>query len=157
MLLLVALCVVELSRSLTPEPPPRQPQSAAPVDRLPDKRDRRPPLGPGLPERPVPRPLHRRISPLRRSRTLYYFVEHCPGSPSARPAGVRLREGTSLATRRLNQDGLENFFGMVRQANGGNYKPDCFKFRCAFRKAAVTNVMAPSEHGNCEPERCWCP
>ena len=58
----------------------------------------------------------------------------------------------SLCTRRLTQDGLENFFGMVRQVNGGNYKPDPHKFRCAFRKTAVQNVLLPSQHMNCEPD-----
>ena len=57
-----------------------------------------------------------------------------------------------LCTRRITQDGLENFFGLVRQVNGGNYKPDPSKFRCAFRKTAVQNVLTPSEHTNCEPD-----
>ena len=57
-----------------------------------------------------------------------------------------------LMTRRLCQDGLENFFGAIRRVGHQNDNPNPTQFREAFRKTAVNGVMAASEHGNCEPD-----
>ena len=55
-------------------------------------------------------------------------------------------------TRRLSQDGLENFFGTIRQVGHQNDNPNPTQFREGFRKTAVNSVMSASEHGNCEPD-----
>ena len=64
-----------------------------------------------------------------------------------------LREKLSfLLTRRLNQDGLENFFGVIRQVGRQNDHPNPTQFREGFRKTAVNSAMMSSEHANCEPD-----
>ena len=57
-----------------------------------------------------------------------------------------------MMTRRLCQDGLENFFGAIRQVGRQNDHPNPTQFRQAFRKTAVNSVMSASEHTNCEPD-----
>ena len=64
----------------------------------------------------------------------------------------QVKDSGKLFTRRLNQDALENFFGVIRQAGGDNYKPDPSQFRQAYRKSAVNSVLCPSVNGNCEPD-----
>lgn len=54
-----------------------------------------------------------------------------------------------LLTRRLNQDPLENFFGVIRQAGGFNANPTPFQFQNAYRKACFNNLLQPSRTGNC--------
>lgn len=57
-----------------------------------------------------------------------------------------------LCTRRLNQDGLENMFGVIRAFNGGNDVPDASQFRTAYRKAVLTRVLTPPASANCEAD-----
>ena len=43
-------------------------------------------------------------------------------------------EGFSyLLTNRLSQDGLENFFSVIRAMGGGNTNPSAAEFACRFR------------------------
>ena len=65
---------------------------------------------------------------------------------------LRASGQTSLCTRRLNQDGLENLFGVIRMCNGGNDVPDASQFRMAYRKAVLTRVLAPPASANCEAD-----
>lgn len=39
-----------------------------------------------------------------------------------------------IMTRRLNQDGLEHFFGIIRQMNGCYDHPDAVNFKYRFKK-----------------------
>lgn len=64
----------------------------------------------------------------------------------------RVKPHSPLCTRRLNQDGLENFFSVIRQVNGGNYLPDPTQFRHAYRKSAINSALRPSALSNCEPD-----
>ena len=54
-----------------------------------------------------------------------------------------------ILTRRLNQDPLENFFGVIRQAGGFNANPTPFQFQNAYRKACFNSLLQPSRTGNC--------
>ena len=54
-------------------------------------------------------------------------------------------------TRRLNQDPLENFFGLISQ-QGGNCDNPCIspiQFTRAFGKLFVDNILTPLSTGNC--------
>ena len=48
-----------------------------------------------------------------------------------------------LLTRRLNQDALENLFGVIRMSSGQNDLPDVVQFRMALRKAATNSFCWP--------------
>ena len=54
-----------------------------------------------------------------------------------------------LMTRRLNQDPLENFFGLIRQLGENCDNPSPIQFTRAFRKLFVDNFLAPLSTGNC--------
>ena len=54
-----------------------------------------------------------------------------------------------LLTRRLNQDPLENFFGVIRQAGGFNANPTPYQFQNAYRKSCFNSLLQPSHSGNC--------
>lgn len=54
-----------------------------------------------------------------------------------------------LLTRRLNQDALENFFGLIRQQGRNADNPNPFQFIRAFRKLFVDNYLTPLSTGNC--------
>lgn len=58
----------------------------------------------------------------------------------------------SLATRRLNQDPLENFFGCVRYNCGSNYNPTISQFIAGFKSAIITNLRQSSRNKNCEDD-----
>lgn len=55
-----------------------------------------------------------------------------------------------LATRRVNQDSLENFFGTVRQQGGNCRNPTPIQFSRAFKKLVALNFFAYAEGANCE-------
>ena len=57
-----------------------------------------------------------------------------------------------LLTRRLNQDPLEIFFGVIRQAGGFNANPTPYQFRNAYRKACFNSLLQPDRTGNCFPD-----
>ncbi len=42
-----------------------------------------------------------------------------------------------LLTRRLNQDGLENYFSIIRQRNGFDHRPTCYGFITAYKITMV--------------------
>ena len=54
-----------------------------------------------------------------------------------------------LLTRRLNQDCLEHFFGVIRVKGGHRDNPDARTFRMDYRQAAVDYL---GKNTNCEPE-----
>lgn len=57
-----------------------------------------------------------------------------------------------LSTRRLQQDALENFFGVVRQRGGQNDAPNPTQFRNAYRQASVNSLLQAPASANCEPD-----
>ena len=54
-----------------------------------------------------------------------------------------------LLTRRLNQDPLENFFGLIRQQGGNSDNPTPQQFCRAFRTLFFDNYLTPLPSGNC--------
>lgn len=57
-----------------------------------------------------------------------------------------------IVTRRLNQDSIENFFGIVRKQNGTCTHPDARQFGSSFSKLSILNIMDDCELFNCEPD-----
>ena len=57
-----------------------------------------------------------------------------------------------LLTRRLNQDALENMFGVIRMSGGQNDVPDAVQFRWALRKAVTNSLLLAPDSANCEPD-----
>ena len=57
-----------------------------------------------------------------------------------------------LLTRRLNQDGLKNLFGVIRMGSGQNDVPDAMQFRASLRKAATNSLLLAPDSANCEPD-----
>ena len=57
-----------------------------------------------------------------------------------------------LMTRRLNQDALENLFGVLRMSGGQNDTPDPTQFRMALRKCVTASLMMAPQTANCEPD-----
>ena len=56
-----------------------------------------------------------------------------------------------LFTRRINQDSLETFFGILRQCGGGRDNPVGLEFMSAFKQTCVNNWLTPTtSNGNCE-------
>lgn len=56
-----------------------------------------------------------------------------------------------LATRRLNQDCLENFFGLMRRKGGLNDNPSACEFENNYKQAFCCFITIPSKSGaNCE-------
>lgn len=54
-----------------------------------------------------------------------------------------------LCTSRLNQDRIENLFGMFRLQNGNNRNPTSVQFYCAFKKLFCLNYFQHSPDANC--------
>lgn len=58
-----------------------------------------------------------------------------------------------LATRNLNQDGLENLFGVIRQHGAANTNPTCHNFIAALKTAVLNRLITPHSGAlNCEPD-----
>lgn len=57
---------------------------------------------------------------------------------------------TFLPTKNMNQDPLENFFGLMRNAGGDNRTPTCYQFMNYFRRATCINIMSLSDGTNCK-------
>ncbi|KAF0294843.1 hypothetical protein FJT64_007534 [Amphibalanus amphitrite] len=57
---------------------------------------------------------------------------------------------TFMMTRRLNQDGLEDLFGVVRMRHGPNDRSDPTQFRHAYRKATASRILCARVTANCE-------
>ena len=55
---------------------------------------------------------------------------------------------TSLCTKRLNQDPLENHFGEIRQQGGNSDTPTPIQFARSFRTVFYQTYLSPS-NGNC--------
>lgn len=56
---------------------------------------------------------------------------------------------TFVLTRRLNQDGLENFFGTIRQQNGNCINPTAIQFQRTFKKLLCVKLFHSGTE-NCE-------
>lgn len=54
-----------------------------------------------------------------------------------------------LLTRRLCQDGLENFFGLIRKRGGLRENPSCSQFIDSFKIVAIQSLLKPSKAANC--------
>lgn len=59
---------------------------------------------------------------------------------------------TFLLTRRLNQDDVENLFGVIRHKGHNRDNPDSCQFRAAFRQVMVDQVMVQGNNTNCDPD-----
>lgn len=57
-----------------------------------------------------------------------------------------------IATRRLNQDSLENFFGSVRRQSGNCTNPTCRQFGCVYNQLSVLKIMDHCDTFNCEDD-----
>lgn len=58
-----------------------------------------------------------------------------------------------LNLRQLNQDALENLFGIIRQHSPTNRNPTCSSFMGAIKTAIVSGMTAPhSRHSNCRKD-----
>lgn len=57
-----------------------------------------------------------------------------------------------IATRRLNQDSLENFFGSIRRQSGNCTNPTCRQFGCVFNQLSVLRIMDHCDTFNCEDD-----
>lgn len=59
---------------------------------------------------------------------------------------------THLRTRRLNKDGLENLFAIIRQKSGCNSNPTCADFENSMRHLFVDSLFKISGNSNCEAD-----
>lgn len=60
---------------------------------------------------------------------------------------------TSLCTRNLNQDPVENFFGCIRSQAGRNINPSSSSFASSFKTLLVNNMTSSHSPGmNCEDD-----
>lgn len=59
---------------------------------------------------------------------------------------------TYLLTGRLNQDPIENIFGVLRQRGGYNANPSAKQFRCGLQHVMSIRLMDPPGLSNCEPD-----
>lgn len=57
-----------------------------------------------------------------------------------------------LCTRRLNQDALENLFGVIRQRGGDMDNPDPTQFRYAYKHTVLNAMMTAPNTANCEAD-----
>lgn len=57
-----------------------------------------------------------------------------------------------IATRRLNQDGLENFFGQVRRQSGNCTNPTSRQFGCVYNQLSVLKIIDHCDTFNCEDD-----
>lgn len=55
-----------------------------------------------------------------------------------------------ILTRRLSQDCIEHFFGMIRQQGGNSKNPTPIQFKRAFKKSFVAKLLEVISQGNCE-------
>ena len=58
-----------------------------------------------------------------------------------------------LMTSRLNQDCLENFFSVIRQAGGCRDNPNAEQFGQAFRQCAVKSLLVVPKTANCAADK----
>ncbi|CAH2104627.1 unnamed protein product [Euphydryas editha] len=58
----------------------------------------------------------------------------------------------SLATRRLQQDALENLFGCIRGNCDSNTNPTCGQFVAGLKTAVLSNLAHMGTSGNCETD-----
>jgi len=54
-----------------------------------------------------------------------------------------------ICTNRLNQDKLENFFGIVKTQNGNYINPTCIQFKRTFKKLFCLDYFEHSKGTNC--------
>lgn len=60
---------------------------------------------------------------------------------------------TELRTRRLNQDGLQNLFSIIRQNNGCNTNPSCVQFENSMKYISIGNIFKITDKtSNCEQD-----
>lgn len=60
----------------------------------------------------------------------------------------------SVSLRRMNQDGLENFFGSVRSSCQVKNQPMAYQFRSAFTNLIVNNLTGKhSIRSNCQDDK----
>lgn len=59
---------------------------------------------------------------------------------------------TYLLTRRLQQDPLENLFGVIRQQHGCNENPSVLQFTAGLKHICISKLMRLSKQGNCEED-----
>ncbi|KAF2890652.1 hypothetical protein ILUMI_15521 [Ignelater luminosus] len=59
-----------------------------------------------------------------------------------------------LSLRSVNQDPLENLFGLVRQRGVRNTNPTCHQFIAALKTSVVNNLSNISTNDNCENDNC---
>lgn len=58
-----------------------------------------------------------------------------------------------LNLRQLNQDSLENLFGIIRQHSPTNRNPTCHHFHSALKSSVITRLNTPKSRGsNCESD-----
>lgn len=57
-----------------------------------------------------------------------------------------------LITRRLNQDNLENFFGVIRQKGGKCDNPTAFMFTKQFSQVCTSNLISTTAGSNCQQD-----
>lgn len=57
-----------------------------------------------------------------------------------------------LLTRTLNQDCIENTFGVIRGLCGQNHRPTFVQFSSAFKTCLINNLMSNSNSTNCEDD-----
>lgn len=57
-----------------------------------------------------------------------------------------------LMTARINQDPIENLFGVIRQRCGHNSNPSAKEFRRNLQHSMSIRLMDPPESSNCEPD-----
>lgn len=57
-----------------------------------------------------------------------------------------------LNLRQLNQDSLENLFGMIRQHSPTNRNPTCQHFTAALKTTILTKLSTPIRGANCEAD-----
>ncbi len=60
-----------------------------------------------------------------------------------------------LLTRRLNQDCLEHFLGIIRGKGGHRDNPDPKEFRLDYRQSVVDRLILLGRNTNCEEEDCY--
>ncbi|KAH9384075.1 hypothetical protein HPB48_026058 [Haemaphysalis longicornis] len=58
-----------------------------------------------------------------------------------------------LLTRNLNQDLLENLFGIVRQQHGCNETPNAYQFAAGLKHIVVGKLFKLSDNSNCEQDK----
>ncbi|XP_064482740.1 uncharacterized protein LOC135395484 [Ornithodoros turicata] len=57
-----------------------------------------------------------------------------------------------LLTRRLQQEPLENLFGIVRQQHGCNENPSVLQFTAGLKHICISKLMKLSKEGNCQED-----